>query len=390
LPDPAPPAGADRLHVVCINYEYDNVMTSAEALLDRYETLVGWAGALMAAGARVSVIQRFGLDAEIVRDGVFYRFVRDRVWHYGGVPAKPPHLHGVVVKLNPDIVHVNGLQFGCQASYLKRLLPSVPILVQDHANIPPGRWIRRRILQSGLQNVDATSFVSRAQARPWLDGGFLHEKQSIVEIMEGSSRFRLKPRAEARARTGLSGDPFCLWVGRLDANKDPLTVLNGFANAMPALPNARLAMVYHTGELLPSIRAWLHENPRAAANIKLLGELKHAALEDVYNSADLFVLGSHREGSGYAVLEALACGVMPILTDIPSFQVLSDNGSVGRLWQAGNSDHLAHTLVESCSGGPAVSPRDVRAFFDRNFSWPAIGQRAMNAYRALIRKSDFM
>jgi glycosyltransferase involved in cell wall biosynthesis len=389
LPDSAPPAGADRLHVVCINYEYGNAATSAEALLDRYETLVGWAAALTAAGALVSVIQAFARDDEIVRDGVLYRFVRDRVWHYGRLPARPARLHEAVARLNPDIVHVNGLQFGRQASYLKRMMPSVPILVQDHADIPPKRWVRRRILRSGLRNLDAISFVSRAQAKPWLDAGLLHEKQSIFEIMEGSNVFRLKSRPEARARTGLSGAPVCLWVGRLNENKDPLTVIDGFAKALPALPNAQLVMVYHTGELLPSIREWLRENPAAAPNIKLLGELTHAALEDVYNSADLFVLGSHREGSGYAVLEALACGVMPILTDIPSFRVLSDNGSIGRLWEVGNSDQLAKRLSESFCGDPAVSPQEVREFFDENFSWPVIGRRARNAYRALIGGSNF-
>jgi glycosyltransferase involved in cell wall biosynthesis len=388
-PDSAPASGTDRLHVVCINYEYDNVATSAGTLLDRYETLVGWAAALTDAGARVSVIQAFARDDEIVRNGVLYRFVRDRVWYYGRLPARPAHLHDAVAKLKPDIVHVNGLQFGRQASYLRRVMPSVPILVQDHANIPPKRWVRRRILQSGLRDLDAMSFVSRAQARPWLEAGLLHEKQSIFEIMEGSSLFRLKSRAEARARTGLSGAPVCLWVGRLNENKDPLTVINGFAKALPALPNAQLVMVHHTDELLPSIRAWLRENPAAAPNIKLLGELTHAALEDVYNSADLFVLGSHREGSGYAVLEGLACGVMPVLTDIPSFRVLTGNGSVGRLWQVGNSDQLAKCLSESFCGVLAVSPQDVRAFFEKNFSWPAIGRHAVAAYRALIGNSDF-
>ena len=36
------------------------------------------------------------------------------------------------------------------------------------------------------------------------------------------------PRAMARAISGVHGDPALLWVGHLDANKDPLTVLEGF------------------------------------------------------------------------------------------------------------------------------------------------------------------
>ena len=53
-------------------------------------------------------------------------------------------------------------------------------------------------------------------------------------------------------------------------------------------------------------------------------------------AADLFVLGSHREGSGYSLIEALACGLPPIVTDIPSFRSLTGAGVVGALWP----DHL--------------------------------------------------
>ena len=37
----------------------------------------------------------------------------------------------------------------------------------------------------------------------------------------------------------MQGDPAMLWVGRLDANKDPLTVLAGFEQALAAIPAQR-------------------------------------------------------------------------------------------------------------------------------------------------------
>src|SRR5207237_868675 len=79
----------------------------------------------------------------------------------------------------------------------------------------------------------------------------------VFELMEGSSRFRLDGRDRARAMTGLAGDPLCLWVGRLDANKDPLTVLRGFEIAVRRLPEARLVMVYDEEKLLPEVKDWL-------------------------------------------------------------------------------------------------------------------------------------
>ena len=42
-----------------------------------------------------------------------------------------------------------------------------------------------------------------------------------------------------------------------------------------------------------------------------------ARVEELMRAADIFTLGSHREGSGYALTEALACGLPPVVTDIP-------------------------------------------------------------------------
>jgi glycosyltransferase involved in cell wall biosynthesis len=233
--------------------------------------------------------------------------------------------------------------------------------------------------------MNAVCFVSREQAHPWLTHGFMRKEQTIVELMESSTRFMLQPRAKACAETGLTGDPLCLWVGRLNENKDPLTVLCGFAEALAGMPDARLAMVYGTNDLLPSVNRWLAKNPSTAARVTLLGRQPHALLEAVYNSADFFLLGSHHEGSGFAVLEALSCGVVPVLTDIPSFRVLTGYGTVGGIWPVGNAEALARALTSRYSRLHAGTRDEVRSFFEANFSWDAIARRAMETYRQIIQ-----
>ena len=376
------------LHAVCVHYGYDLSLTQPESLLERYETQAAWAESLQAAGAIVSVVQRFSADIEITRNAVRYQFVRDLAPKHGSVVDSPRRVHHAIAGLRPDVVHVHGLQFGRQAWQLKRLLGPVPILVQDHGNLPPRHWLNRFTLRIALRRMDAVSFVSKEQARPWLEGGFLRSNQTVAELMEGSSRFSVRPRAEARARTGLSGSPICLWVGRLNANKDPLTVLRGFGKALLEMPSAMLAVVHGASDLLDSVHRWLDENPTVAARVRLLGSLPHSSLEDLYNSADLFVLGSHHEGSGFAVLEALACGAVPVITDIPSFRILTDYGTVGGLWQAGSPDALAQELKDRYSGLLAGTPQQVRAFFDARFSWKAIGSSAIAVYRQLVERAQ--
>ena len=66
------------MHVAQVNLAYDPRLHEPEALLDRYDTLVGWSEALLQAGAaRVMVAQRFGRDADVERNGVRYLFRKD-------------------------------------------------------------------------------------------------------------------------------------------------------------------------------------------------------------------------------------------------------------------------------------------------------------------------
>ncbi len=54
----------------------------------------------------------------------------------------------------------------------------------------------------------------------------------------------------------------------------------------------------------------------------LLGRVPHERIEMLMRAADLFVLGSHREGGNTSLIEALATGLLPVVTDIPSSRSL--------------------------------------------------------------------
>src|SRR5437879_2116963 len=60
------PAGVS---VVQVNYGFDKDLADPDALLDRYTTLTSWSDALADAGAaRVSVVQRFHRQAQVIRN----------------------------------------------------------------------------------------------------------------------------------------------------------------------------------------------------------------------------------------------------------------------------------------------------------------------------------
>jgi glycosyltransferase involved in cell wall biosynthesis len=104
-------------------------------------------------------------------------------------------------------------------------------------------------------------------------------------------------------------------------------------------------------------------------------------------AADMFVLGSHREGSGYSLIEALACGLPPVVTDIPSFRALTGGGAVGRLWPCDDPPALCEALRSVAGASGPAARAGVRAHFDRELSFAALGKKLVAMYEdALMRK----
>jgi glycosyltransferase involved in cell wall biosynthesis len=98
-------------------------------------------------------------------------------------------------------------------------------------------------------------------------------------------------------------------------------------------------------------------------------------LESWNNACDYFISASHYESTGYALCEALACGCVPIATNIPSFQKLSNNGACAILFQPGNEDDLYNKLRQLTTlDYEAVRQRAI-TFFEKDLSFSAVSRK---------------
>ncbi len=373
------------MRVTQVNCAHAPGLQGGVELLDRHETLPAWSEALLAAGAGAcAVVQRFARDEALARAGVEYRLVRDGPGAWARPWSPQARLAEAVLDTRPDVVHLNGLVFPAAAACLRRRLPAGTALVaQDHAATrPPRGWARRWLWRQGLRACDGFLFTADEQAAPWRRAGLITPRQAVFVVPEASRSVAPAQRATARELTRLRGDPAVLWVGHLDANKDPLTALEGFARAAAALPGARLAMVFRGTALLGEVERELARRPELGGRVELRGAVAADRVADFFSASDLFLLASRREGSGFALLEALACGTLPVVTDIPAFRALA--GGVAELWPAGDAAACGQALRRAAGRlGPATR-QAVIEHFGRELSWPAVARRALTAYaRAL-------
>jgi glycosyltransferase involved in cell wall biosynthesis len=367
------------VHVAHINFLPAPAGRTPAEVLGQWHSLADIAEVVASVGTQVSVIQAAARADRVARNGIDYRFVDVGV--AATTADRGRRLAGALAELDADVLHVHGLGFAEDAFAVSKCLPQLPLLCQDHSDRVP-RWWRRPQWRRWHAATSGVAFTAPELARPFTRAGLFGPLTRLFAIPESSSRFTPGSRADARAETGLHGDPCVLWVGHLSEGKDPLTVLDGVARAVQRLPGLQLWCAFGNAPLLDEVQARIARDPQLDGRVHMLGKVVHARVEALMRSADLFVSGSRAESCGYALLEALACGVAPVVTDIPAFRALTGNGRVGHLWPCGDAARLAEALVSTVLG--PSSPARVRAHFDATLSFAALGRQWADAYALLL------
>lgn len=381
--------GRHALRVVQVSTFRDPHGRSPEVLIRAWPSLTRVASAARGAGVDVMVVQAAAQEASIeLSDGTRMHFVDEPGPRVGGRLGRaagplPRRVAERVASLRPDVIHFHGLSMPRHLRAVARRAPGAEVLAQDHADRPPRRglrWLHRR----GLAAAGAVAFTAREQAEPFVEAGVVDPDMPVFEILEDTSDFAPGDRAEARRVTGISGDPCLVWIGRLDANKDPFTVLEAVGRASDRLPDLRLWCCFGDAPLEDAVRDRVERDPSLRERVHLLGRVPHATVERLLQAADFLVQGSHREGSGYSVIEALACGCTPLVTAIPSFRRIT-RAEVGGLFPPGDVVGLARLLVERGSADRARLRALARQHFEVHLSPEALGRELREAYTSLLR-----
>ena len=83
------------------------------------------------------------------------------------------------------------------------------------------------------------------------------------------------------------------------------------------------------------------------------------------------------------MLEGLSCGCLTVVTDIPSFRTLTDDGRYGRLFPAGDAAILAAQLLTLDADTRATLAPSAQAYFQSELSFAALARRLDDLYFAL-------
>jgi glycosyltransferase involved in cell wall biosynthesis len=167
----------------------------------------------------------------------------------------------------------------------------------------------------------------------------------IARMVNGIDVAALAPlvsRGEAKSILGVKDNVVALFVGRLVVQKALPTLMRAMQKAIQACPSLCLLLVGmgpehdHLQALVTELG--IRENVIFAGNQSNVKPYLHAA--------DIFVLPSETEGMSNALMEAMAVGLPCIATPVGASPKMLDQGKAGILVPVGDSDAMAHALIE--------------------------------------------
>ena len=287
----------------------------------------------------------------------------------------PFRFNRFIKSLQPDYILVHGFGYANYLIFLKLICPKAKILLQCNGFAPKPTGFKKIVYQISDFFIDGYLFTGIENAKDWYESK-VFKNEKVFEVMEGSTNFKFDKEI-------FRVENSYLWVGGLTENKDPLTIIKAFNRFLHLEPMAKLTMVFHENDFLPEVTFYRSTSKELEKSVDLKGYVSNKELEKIYNEHRFFVLGSHYEGSGYALLEAMACGCVPIVTNIPSYKFMTNIGECALLFLPSSEEELFNQFLNSQQIDHLDYQSRVLEQFNIKLSFEAIGKTVQSVFQSL-------
>ncbi len=274
-------------------------------------------------------------------------------------------------RIGPDIYHAIDLHLPGRSP--------CPLVVTLH-DLIPWAWGGPRMRGERFRNLAAFRLLRRADAVIAVleataeDAARLHvaARKRLRVIPEAADPvFRPREGASQRVkeRHGLDG-VYLLFVGALDARKDPRSLLAAWATARESRPQIKLVIVGAPGRQAPS----------SMEGAVQLGHVADGDLADLYSAAGCLIFPSRYEGFGLPCLEAMSCGC-PVAA-FRNSSIPEVVGDAGMLVMDGDAAALGEAAASMIGQRERWSRSGLQRA--RKFSWDRTALETISTYESLL------
>jgi glycosyltransferase involved in cell wall biosynthesis len=314
-----------------------------------------------------------------------------KVFEWKDLPKLTLDFRRLTRQIKPDLVHAGPIQ---TCAFIAVLAGARPLLTMSWGfdlmkDVNRGRWwkfaTRYTLKRSALFTSDAQ--VTRDMAVQY---GMNPEK--TVVFPWGVDLDHFKPAVDGRPQTDNSpsiahrppSTGFTLFCNRSwEPNYGVDVLAKAFVTVARQRENVSLLLL-GGGSQGTAIRKILLGGG-AEDRVSFPGHINNTDLPRYYRMADLYISPSHVDGSSVSLMEALACGLPCLVSDIPANKEWVREGYNGWLFHDGNYQELAAKILQAMEQREKLPEigQNARATAEEKADWPKNVQVLLNAYKEI-------
>jgi glycosyltransferase involved in cell wall biosynthesis len=203
---------------------------------------------------------------------------------------------------------------------------------------------------------------------------------SIPEAADDRFQATRNPEGEAAWQMRLRiRPPYVFYLGQWKAYKNLPMLLDAFKMVRETHPNAQL-VIAGDDPRHPEVRQLAAGLPEGS--VVLPGRLPESAVPDLYRGAAVVVLPSKAEGFGLPVIEAMACGVPVICSDLPVLRELADG--VATFCDPNDPAAFARAIAQILDAPTTTRARQLGIERAQRFTWERSARQTVQAYESAL------
>lgn len=252
-------------------------------------------------------------------------------------------LKPILHRIQPDLVHAGPLQ---NCAFVASIASNKPLLAMswgfDLMDIIERKWIWKLTTIFALNK--AAYYTSDAQATQHraFQLGAKKNRASLIPWGVDCERFSPQPRETAVGQ----GQLFTLFCNRSWEPTYGVDVLaKAFCKVASTRSDVRL-MLLGSGSMEEKIKGILSDG-KVLDKVLFPGRISQEELANYYRKADLYISPSHVDGSSVSLMEALACGLPVLVSDIPGNLPWVQEKMNGWSFRDNDVDMLANKILSA-------------------------------------------
>lgn len=278
----------------------------------------------------------------------------------------------VIDQVQPDLVHAGPLQdlafLAAKTNFPKLLAMSWGFDLMKDVHVSKLDEHRARF---ALQHARGLITDAYSSAEVAISFGYPSERISIfpwgVDLEHFSPEKARTTGVPWREKMGWQNNHVFLCLRSWEPNYGVDVLLRAFAQAAIRDESMRLILL-GDGSLQEQILELISVE-HLKEKVYLGGRVPNQDLITYYGAADVYVTPSHVDGSSVSLMEALACGLPTIASDIPANLEWVQPGRNGWIFPDDQIEALAQTLQDSHKGNLAEMSIQARQIANRKADW---------------------